>query len=191
MINDAALYSELSPYLHPGEEILWAGRPTVTKLASGQSKFITLFSIFFMGFSVFWMLMASMAGGPFFLFGLPFFGVGLGLFITSTVGQRRALEKSAYAVTDTRAIILVTRGNKGTSFTEYVFANLQSISLENVNGNVGTIRFESVIVHNYEYGRYNRSRSTTYLPERELTTGFIMIDDIHTVYHLISDRLGR
>ncbi len=191
MTNNSDLYFELRPYLHTNEQVLWSGRPNVIKL-SGKSIYTTVFSAIFMSFAVFWMIGASAAGGPFFLFGIPFFFVGAGLFYSTTIGHKNGLKNSIYAVTETRAIIIVTLPRKGTSCTEYVFSNLSSVNLENVKDDVGTIRFENVTLYDYEYGGYSsRRRTTTYIPEREFTTAFVMINDVHSVYHMISERLGR
>ncbi len=189
MTGNKELYSAVSPYLHAGEEVLWLGKPGTAR-TSGTAVFSVVFSLFFMGFSVFWMLLASLAGGFFFLFGLPFFLVGAFLLYSATLGRKRILQRTVYAVTDTRAIIIVDRARTGTSCAEYVFSNLSSIDLENVRDGVGTIRFARTVVNAYGGVRYGR-RSASYEPEREFTTAFLMIDDVHSVYHLISDRLGR
>ncbi len=190
MTNDRDIYSELYPYLHKDEEVLWIGQPTSFK-ASGRSIFTAVFSIFFMVFAIFWMAGASAVGGPFFLFGFPFLIIGAIMFYTTTFGHKNGLRKSIYAVTQSRAIIIITLPRKGTSCKEYVFSELKSINLENVKGEVGTIRFEDINLIHYEYGRYTRARSSSYYPERELTTAFIMINDVHTVYHMIYERLAK
>ncbi len=184
------IYYEIRPYLHPNEEILWAGRPTSNSL-SGKARFSALSSVFFIGFAIFWMAMASMAGGPFFLFGIPFLIVGVIQFYKTTFAQKNGLKTSIYVVTETRALIIVTQPRTGTNCKEYVFSNLPSVTLENVQNDIGTIRFEAVEMYQYEYRGFNRRHTTAYYPERELTTAFVMINDVHKVYHLISERLGR
>ncbi len=190
MTNNSELYNELRPYLHPNEEVLWVGKPTSAHI-SKRTVYPAIFAVFFMGFSIFWMAGASASGGLFFLLGIPFFLVGAGLFYSTMLGQKNGLKTSIYAVTETRAIIIVTLPRIGTNCREYVFSNLSSVSLENVQNGIGTIRFEDVAVYHYEYGTYNRRRTSSYSPERELTTAFVRIDDVHAVYHLISERLGR
>ncbi len=192
MINDLDLYNQLRPYLLSNETVLWTGTPATTRMPKSR-LFPTVFALFFMAFSVFWMLAAATADGPFFLFGIPFFLAGAGLFYIATFGQKKGLKSSIYAVTETRAIILVSLPRTGVTCKEYVFSNLSCVNLENVKDNIGTIRFEEVNVYHYESGRYGRryTTTTTYAPERELTTAFVMIRDVHTVYHLIAERLPR
>ncbi len=187
MTYNTEIYNELRPYLHAGEDILWAGKPTSLKL-SKNAKFPAIFSVFFMAFAVFWMFGASFAGGFFFLFGLPFLFVGAAIFYSTTFGYKQKLKSSIYAVTDNRAIIVI-RSRKGTNLKEYIFATLAGVNLEDVRDGVGTIRFAEPIIYQYNTA-YGRRRSATYSSDRELTTGFIMIDDVHSVYHLISERIS-
>ncbi len=189
MTTNAELYNELRPYLHPGEEVLWAGKPASVHLPK-NTFFPALFSIFFMGFSIFWMFGASMAGGIFFLFGIPFFLVGAVLFYKTVFGHSNGLKSSIYAVTETRALITVTTRQRGTTCKEYVFSNLSSVSLENVKDGVGTIRFEDLNKYHYHYGRYGSRPAVGYSPEDDLVCAFFMINDVHSVYHLISERIG-
>ncbi len=189
MLANSELYREIQPYLHPDEEVLWMGRPMVNSVSA--PLYPVFFSLFFVGFSIFWMIGASAVGGLFGLFGIPFLCIGVGFLYSATIGRKNGLKQSLYAVTDTRAIIVVTLPRKGTTCKEYIFANLPSVNLENVKNDLGTIRFEELYVYHYDYGRYNRRRGTTYVPERELTTAFLMIENVHSVYHMISERLGK
>ncbi len=62
--------------LEPGEEILWQGRPDTRLRFDFSQPMLLLMGVFFMGFSLFWMSMAMRGGGPFWMFGLLFFGIG-------------------------------------------------------------------------------------------------------------------
>jgi hypothetical protein len=80
------------------------------------------------------------------------------------------------------------------NFTEYVFANLANISLEDVQGDTGTIRFVQPMPYynGYHYGNtYYGRRRGGYDARRELSTAFFMIDGVHEVYRMISEQLGR
>ncbi len=179
------LRAELSPYLHKDEEILWMGQPyTTTKYK--PNPFLLIFMLVWTGFAVFWTVAASTAGGLFGLFGLPFLAVGIGMLYMATIGGKKRMQNTVYAVTDRRAIIL-TNG-RSTNMTEYIFSRLPSISLEQVQGTTGTIRFQpEVIYHNYR-GRYNRRSSMTITESDNMA--FVAIDEVQKVYNLISERIS-
>ncbi len=193
-MTQSELYDALRPYLRPGEQVLWMGQPTQTR-APGNVVFMTVFSLFFAGFAVFWMAMAATAGGFFFLFGVPFLLVGAGLLYSTTAGRKKALGSSVYAVTETRALILVTLPLRGTDMREYVFSMLSGVNVENVQGNVGSIRFEDAhavqFEHGVRYGRYRRGSTVSYSTDRDLMTAFLAIENVHSVYHMISERIGK
>ena len=72
--------------LDDDEEILWQGRPSGGVVVRGSDIFESVFGLFFAGFAIFWISMASSMGAPrnapgifqlFPLFGLPFLAVGL------------------------------------------------------------------------------------------------------------------
>ncbi len=176
---------DLQPYLHEGEEILWVGQP-YTSVTYKPHPTTLLFMLVWTGFAVFWTVTATAAGGPFGLFGLPFLAVGVFMLYTATVGGKKRFQNTVYAVTDRRAIIL-TNG-RTTNMTEYIYARLPSISLEDVRGTTGTIRFQSnVVYHNYR-GRYNRRSSMTVTEGQD--TAFVAIDEVQKVYNLISERIS-
>ena len=176
---------ELRPFLHEGEEILWIGRPYAT-VSYRPPLFLMIFSVFWLGFSVVWTAGATLAGGPFGLFGIPFLVVGCGMVYFVWFGQRKRFRQTVYAVTDRRAIILTAK-RQGIECTEFVLTNLSSIGLESVRGEAGTIRFVPEV--RYDTSPYGRSVRRTYTPGTD--TAFLMIDGVQSVYRLISERLGK
>ncbi|NLF32561.1 MAG: hypothetical protein GX591_16930, partial [Planctomycetes bacterium] len=94
------------------ERLYWTAQPIPGRLAM-KTLPIMLFAIPWTGFAVFWMAAASGFGqegldGPgmcFTLFGLPFVLIGLGMFSAPYWVYRKA-GRSAYAITDRRAILL-------------------------------------------------------------------------------------
>ena len=184
------LYSEVRPFLHPSETVLWTGNPG--KIPSSQtSPILPVFALFWMGFAVFWTISATMAGGVFGLFGLFFIFFGGFMFYNIFFGKRNLLKNAVYAVTDYRAII-ITHDRNGTNCTEYVFSALSSVNLESINGNSGTIRFaEEQIYTEYNNG-WNRKRTISHANiQRSAVTAFFMIDNVHEVYRLISEQLNN
>lgn len=190
MINQTELYRELQPYLHGDEQVLWTGKP-YTSRSYHISPFLAIFALFWCGFAIFWMITATSIGGAFGLFGIPFVCVGVYFLYSVFVGQKKTLESAVYAVTDRRAIILLHE-RTGVNMTEYIFANLSSVSLEDVQGSTGTIRFVQPIPYydHYGHGHYGRRRGA-YDHRRELSTAFFMIDNVHEVHRMISEQIGR
>jgi len=91
--------------LDTGEKILWQGRPD-GKIVFRPANIVTfLFGLFFAGFALFWMIMASAAGGFFWAFGLIHFSVGLGLSFGAIFWGVFVRRHTWYTLTDRRAFI--------------------------------------------------------------------------------------
>ena len=69
----------IRPYLEPGEQILWLGKPETLHLFTAQDVFLIPFSLLLFGFAVFWEITAFRMGAPWFfpLFGSFFVMIGL------------------------------------------------------------------------------------------------------------------
>ena len=162
--HEALQYLE-SQVLLPGEKVMWKGRPDAIESAKvGLFKFF--FGIFFFGFSLFWMYMAASMGGGFFaLFGLPFAAIGFWM-VSGPARNYLRSAKTYYAVTDQRVIIL-TRGS-GYSINAIVPAQMTAYQRIDKGGGFGNIRLKTT-VHRGENGT-----STT----TEYTDGFWGISDI-------------
>ena len=117
-----ASYALFQPYLQDGEELLWTGKP-YTSVPFRPHLGTLLFSMMWLGFALFWTVGASVAGGAFGLFGLPFICVGCGLLYAQTLGAAKQMKKTYYAVTDRRAIIL-TENRLGLHCTEFSFLGM-------------------------------------------------------------------
>jgi hypothetical protein len=90
--------------LFSGESILWEGRPDPFKFFMRRGFWVTLTSVPFLAFSVFWTLLALSGGLFFILWGLMFIGVGAGAFLYG-VSRLPAARRTEYAVTDHRVLI--------------------------------------------------------------------------------------
>lgn len=184
------LYREITPFLRHDETVLWIGTPGKIP-ASQTNPLLPIFAIFWMGFAVFWTIAATAIGGPFGLFGVFFIAFGGIFFYHAFLGKRNLLKTAVYAVTDRRAII-ITHDRNGTNCTEYIFSSLSSVNLESVNGNTGTIRFaEEQLYVEYRSGLSHRKTMNAATVKRSAVTAFFMIDDVHRVYHLISEQLEK
>ena len=95
--------SSLKKHLRVGEKVLWSGKPE--KIPFIVPSLVTIpFGLFFMGFSVFWMTMASQAPGPFWLFGIPFFFAGFFSSFGASIRRLISYGNTEYLITDQRVI---------------------------------------------------------------------------------------
>lgn len=115
--------------LDKGEKILWQGRPDGRVRVRIGDLFQTVFGVFFLGFAIFWTVMAafmtSQGGGPpgfrifFPLFGLPFIAVGaylvFGRFLWSAYQRRHTW----YTLTDKRAFFATDLPVRGRSLKSW------------------------------------------------------------------------
>ena len=96
------------------EVILWQGRPSGAVVVRGSDIFESVFGLFFAGFAVFWISMASSMGTPrsapgvfqlFPLFGLPFLLIGLHKAFGRFFWQAYVRSKTNYTLTNKRGFI--------------------------------------------------------------------------------------
>jgi hypothetical protein len=99
-------YSFATPYLSPGEAILWRGKPGKGHLLTGQDVFAIPFSIFWCGFAIFWEVTVLSTNSPFFfkLLGIPFVCVGLYLVFGRFLWTAYARKHTAYVITNQKII---------------------------------------------------------------------------------------
>lgn len=100
--------------LDPGEVIIWQGQPAPGVRLEWDSGFQPFFFLFFTGFSLFWMVMASNAPGPFWMFGLLFFGIGVYNLIGVHFWKAMRRRNTCYTLTNKRAFIGTNLGGKRT-----------------------------------------------------------------------------
>lgn len=184
--ESAASYALFRPYLQDGEELFWTGKP-YTSVPFRPNIGVLIFSIFWLGFAVFWTVMASAAGGAFGLFGLPFIGVGCFLLYSQVIGQKQQMKKTYYAVTDRRAIIL-TEKPSGIHFAEFPFSNMTNVTMTAVRGETGTILFPTPY---YATPYVSRRGIPLQNAQQTVLNGFYMIDNVQTVCRLISERINQ
>jgi hypothetical protein len=101
--------AQVSSYLTPGEQLLWAGRPDPDVNFTAADAFVVPFSIMWCGFAVFWEATAVAGGAPLFfaLWGIPFVLVGLYVAVGRFVYKKRRKRRTAYGLTRTRALVAV------------------------------------------------------------------------------------
>lgn len=148
------------------ETILWQGQPAPGVRNEWDSPFQPFFFLFFTGFSIFWMLMASAAGGFFWTFGLLFFGVGLYNFVGVHFWKARLRRNTFYTLTNKRALIGTSRRGRRQLDSYPITAQSQ---LQFVDGKFDDIWFE-------ETQGYSNKRPT------RLKVGFERLKDGRDVY---------
>lgn len=165
--------------LMPGERIVWQGQPKQGFLLTQRDLLLIPSSLAFCAFSIFWTVMATGNGAPFFfmLWGLMF--VSIGLF--SVFGRfamdawvRRDLH---YTVTDQR--ILITRPAPFRRFTVLRLGQLPDIDLNERRDGRGTIRFGHAVPVWGNRGMSGWSASLDPTPQ------FLAIEDARRVFDLI------
>lgn len=105
--------------LDPDERILWQGQPDASIVLRRAHLATFPFGLAFSGFALFWMIMASFAGGYFWMFGLLHFGVGIAIalgpiFLTPWIRRR-----TWYTLTNRRAFIATNTPMGGRRLTSY------------------------------------------------------------------------
>ncbi|MGN0569120.1 MAG: hypothetical protein ACI4N4_01275 [Candidatus Fimenecus sp.] len=131
-------YNFIRSFLQPNETVLWHGAPGPGKLNS-YGRVPILFSVFWLGFSLMWEVVAIWSGILFMiLFGIPFVLVGLSIAFGGPIKNAKLKGKIFYAVTDQR--LLIIEGEDVSMFTADMLPPMR-IRM-NKNG-TGTIFFES------------------------------------------------
>ncbi|KPF91317.1 hypothetical protein IP87_21080 [beta proteobacterium AAP121] len=135
------IHDSIRAELAAGEQVIWSGQPKQGLKLLAADAFGIPFSLFFAGFSVFWMHGAAQSGASlsFILFGLPFVLVGVYLVIARFFVEAKQRSTTFYAVTPERIIIcsgLLSRTTKSLPLR-----TLQDLSLSEGSDGSGTITF--------------------------------------------------
>lgn len=125
--------------LDTGERILWQGRPDGGVTIGPGEIGLAAFGLVFSGFALFWMRMASNAGGIFWMFGLLHFSVGIGLTLHSLFGAAWRRRHTWYTLTDRRAFIATDQPFRGRRLKSYPIGPDTVLDFE--SGEFDTLRF--------------------------------------------------
>jgi hypothetical protein len=127
--------------LDEGENILWQGRPDARLVWKISYIFTFIFGMIFAGFALFWMVMASQAGGGFWMFGLIHFSVGLGIAVGPPFWSAFSRRHTWYTLSDRRAFIATDKPFVGRRLKSYPITDDTVIGFE--PGTTATIHFAS------------------------------------------------
>lgn len=158
--------------LDDGEEIRWQGRPDTQIVWKVRHIFTFLFGIAFAGFAVFWMLMASAAGGGFWAFGMIHFSVGLGIAFGPPFWNAWRRRHTWYTLSDRRAFIATDTPFVGRRLKSYPITDDTVIGFQ--PGKAASIHFAK---------EHRRSKNGSH----SVAIGFERIADGDEVYRLIRE----
>ena len=162
-----------SGMLLSGEHILWTGKTAkgAGLRAKGGNALTAIFPLFWLGFACFWTLSASLMGGVFGLFGVPFILVGVYMLKrTFVIGEQK------YAITDRRVLKYADK-----KFSAEMLDNITDITVYDAGNNIGYVRYflKGYVYSGNNYG--SRNMSTT------VQHGFFGIANPNEAYRILSD----
>ena len=135
--------NQLAAELGPRETLLWSGRPR-RGIVVRASEWVTMpFALMWGGFAVFWEWQVIHSNAPVFLvlWGVPFVLVGLYLIVGRFFVDARLRERTIYAVTNER--ILIVSGLFGRNVRSLGLRGLSDLSLRETGNGEGSILFGS------------------------------------------------
>jgi hypothetical protein len=210
-INMTQFYSVQEAFrseLQPGESLLWSGQPDPDRWFAKEDIITVPFSVFWLGFAVFWEYQALRAtwfitdkpyGPPllfkyvFPLFGLPFVLIGIYMLFGRILIRRWTRKRTFYAVTDKRVMALVKSGKRSALQSKSI-ADIQDITKSVDSSGRGTIMFGPTgALGNTPQWAVGMATSLGGQRTRDQLTnlGLIMFEDIADaarVYELVSQK---
>lgn len=147
-----------------GEHILWAG---TGKGSAPGAAIGVIFAIFWLGFAVFWTIGATVAGGIFGAFGIPFILVGIFLFKNMLVPN-----KKYYAITNMRIL-----SKNGKRLSAERLDRIANISVGQTSGNRGYVTYHTTGAVYYRGNNHHTG----------MMTGLYGIENPNEVYRILND----
>jgi hypothetical protein len=119
VLVDPAAADQVGAELQFGERVLWSGRPDSRSWFVSSDLYLVPFSLLWGAFAIFWEASAVTShGGLFFdVWGVPFVAIGLYMIAGRFIVRRRLMRRTAYAITEQRAIAIrpTWRGGRETT----------------------------------------------------------------------------
>jgi hypothetical protein len=185
-LGDPTIQAELKS----GETLLWSGQPRGGIRFRSSDIFLIPFSLMWGGFAIFWEIMAlgmafgvhSAVRGPsafiyiFPLWGIPFVVVGLYLMVGRFFVDAKSRERTHYAVTNERVIIVSTLFSR--KVQSIPLRQIPELTLSESADGSGTIAFGSTLVGAGAYSDGAR---------RYQPPSFEMIERVREVYDIVQD----
>lgn len=132
---------EVRRHLSSGERVLWSGQPKQGVILRGSDAMTIPFSLLWGGFAFYWEWTAitSDAPGFFVLWGIPFVLIGIYLIIGRFFVESRQRERTYYAVTNER--VLIISGLVRPTVKSLSLRTLTDVSLTEGSNGEGSITF--------------------------------------------------
>jgi len=141
--------------LDPDEHILWQGQPDARFRFGLTDLIMGLFGLAFAGFALFWMIMASRAGGFFWMFGQIHFAVGLGIAVGKPVGSWWMRRHSFYSLSNKRAFIASDFPVRGRQLRTWEIGPESPVQL--IDGDPQTVNFATELRRTAKGGTITRT----------------------------------
>jgi hypothetical protein len=141
VLVDPAAADQVGAELQFGERVLWSGRPDSRSWFVSSDLYLVPFSLLWGAFAIFWEASAVTShGGLFFdVWGVPFVAIGLYMIAGRFIVRRRLMRRTAYAITEQRAIAIRPTWRGGRETTSVWFASSPPISQRAVHNGHGTV----------------------------------------------------
>lgn len=126
--------------LDDDEKIIWQGRPDTAVVFKAKHIFTTIFGLFFAGFALFWMVMASRSAGVMWMFGMIHFTAGVSIIVGPIFGPPYKRRHTWYTLTSKRAFIATDMPVIGRKLKSYPITQNTPIYMEE-SGALTSIHF--------------------------------------------------
>ena len=175
------LRSQVELELQSGERIMWMEQP-VPGIFASRANGLVLFGIPWTAFAIFWTVTATrtFTGGEFgnmgwlfALFGVPFILIGMRM-LTGPCWERRRAARTAYVITDRRAMILEAGWRGGMNVRSFDPPALR-VDLQRKQNPNGT----GDVIFKQELRRTNKGRART------INIGFLAVRDVKGVEEMV------
>ena len=173
----------LNQHLRPGERLLWCSGPELGIVFSKKDRFLVPFSMFWLGFSLFWEYLAIyVMDAPLFMpiFGSFFVLIGLYIFIGRFFHDALIRKNTYYGITNQRALILT--GIRSKKLISKLLDQIENVTIEENTDRSGTIYLDQQSIAKTKavnFGSLNTPLSFQRIPEA------------FTVYNLINEHAKK
>lgn len=170
---EKTIEKEFKDIINGNEELIWSGKPQSGLIFGFEDLFLIPFSIIWLGFILFFIVIAEQTPTFFSLLAVPFIIVGVYFLVIRFFIDKWKRDKTLYGLTNQNIIIKCQ--NKIQIINIH---SLSNISLEIFDNGFGTITFGHIHPYNNWYKKLG-------LPALKLVPAFELIPNVKDVYNLI------